>query len=56
VVVPLPALVPPPVVVPPAAVADVPFDGAPAPAPVCAEPGCPAIGVGPNGTPLLTAG
>jgi hypothetical protein len=34
VVVPLPTGVPPPVVVPPAAIADVPFDVAPAPAPV----------------------
>jgi hypothetical protein len=54
-VVPLPAGVPPPVVVPPKAIVDVPFDVAPAPAPVCAEPASPAIGVGPNGTPL-TAG
>jgi hypothetical protein len=56
VVVPLPTGVPPPVVVPPAAIADVPLGVAPAPAPVCAEPGCPAIGVGPSGTPPLTAG
>jgi hypothetical protein len=56
VVVPLPTGVPPPVVVPPAAIADVPFGVASAPAPVCAEPGCPAIGVGPSGTPPLTAG